>query len=327
MVSLFALAVLALSPSARDGEPPVPVVTPDGGSVPTVAPRATDNVAPVLAPELVADGGVAADGIATPIVAKPSLSVYQVDLPIEATVTAGSVALYAVIDLLIKPSLEGDVSCRRPIGNGRCNPSDLSAFDRYAVGRESREWQALGDVTLAASVIAPALYLAMESIVLPTQHPWRDFSDDALIVGQSMALTAAMQTVVKFAIRRPRPIRYTNLEEPLTSFDAELSFPSGHTSLVAAATTAMTMTIWLRHPKSPMRFVWLAGGVALTGLTGFSRVQSGNHFPTDVIVGALMGGFCGFIVPYVHRKKLPVTPTASLDPKTGASSLGMVGEF
>jgi membrane-associated phospholipid phosphatase len=270
---------------------------------------------------------VTPDGGTEPVIAAPTLSVYVVDVPIEVSITAGALALAAVLDFLVKPSLQGDVSCRQPLGNGRCNPADLSTFDRYAVGRVSKEWDIFSDVALFTSIALPVLYLGLESLVLPTHEPWGDFAKDALIVGEAMALTGALETVLKFAVRRPRPVRYTDLENPSTAFDAELSFPSGHTSMVAAATTAMTSTVFLRHPKTPARFVWLAAGIVLTSLTGLARVESGHHFPSDVMVGALTGAIAGFLVPYVHRKRPPIVPTAALNPATGTTTLGLAGEL
>lgn len=293
-------------------------ISPDGGEVPTVAPDLTPRLAPILAPELVPDGG-------GPVSAPASLSVYSVQLPIETAVTVGSLGLFMIVDFVVKPTLEGDISCRRQIGNGRCHPEDLTSFDRYSVGRSSKEWQAFGDAALAASILAPFIYLGLESLALPTTTPWRDYGTDLLVVAEAIALTGAMQTIMKFTFRRPRPIRYT--DEPLGTFEQEVSFPSGHTAMVAAATTALTSTAFLRHPRSPVKYVVLASGLLLTTLTGLSRVESGQHFPTDVIVGALVGGFAGVAVPWLHRKELPVVPQASFNPATGQSMFGIVGEF
>jgi membrane-associated phospholipid phosphatase len=313
--------LLAATPegSQQETEQQVIPVTPDGGTIPTVAPRAIDDMAPVLAPEL-------KPGVGNVVVAEPHLSVYDVEIPLEATITGASFALFAFVDFLIKPTLEGDVSCRRPVGNGRCNPADLSAFDRYAVGRDSRAWDVFSDVALFSSIGIPILYLGLESIVLPTTTPWGDFLGDMLIVSEAMAVTGALQMVLKFAVRRPRPVRYTELDEPLTSFDAELSFPSGHAMMVGAATTALTTTVWLRHPDSPMRWVVLGAGVLLSGLTAFARVEAGNHFPTDVILGSFVGSLAGFMVPWMHHKKFPVMPTGSVTPG-GGGSLGFSGRF
>lgn len=315
-------AVPAAPASSGESHVEAEVLTVDGGEVPTVAgPATTEKLAPILAPELVHDGGTA------PLIADATLSVYKVDLPVEATVTAGSLGLFLIVDLVIKPTLEGDISCRRPVGFGRCNPADLTAFDRYSVGRRSPEWQAFGDAALIAALAMPVVYFALESIVLPTTSPWGDFANDLLVVSEAMALTGAMQTIMKFAFRRPRPVRYEEVDVPLSTFDQELSFPSGHTALVAAATTALTTTVFLRHPKSQLRYFFAGGGILLTGLTALSRVESGQHFPTDVMVGMLIGGFAGFAVPYLHRKELPITPTVSFNPAQGGSTFGLAGTF
>ncbi len=305
-------------PETKSEKQVIPV-TPHGEEVPAVAPGAVDNVAPVLAPELKPQMG-------NVVITDPHLSVYDVDIPLEATITGSSFALFIFVDFLIKPSLEGDVSCRRPIGNGRCNPDDLTAFDRYAVGRSSSAWATFSDVALFSSIVLPILYLGLESIVLPTTTPWQDFLGDMLIVSEALAVSGAFQMLLKFAVRRPRPIRYSNLEDPLTPFDAELSFPSGHTMMVSAATTAFTTTVFLRHPDSPMRWVVLGTGVVLTALTGWSRVEAGVHFPTDVLVGGFVGAFSGFAVPYLHRKKIPLVPSASVTPG-GGGTLGLSGRF
>ncbi len=259
------------------------------------------------------------------------LAVYKVDLPVEATVTVGSLALFVLIDVMIKPSLEGDISCRRPIGNGRCDPADLSAFDRYPVGRSklpsSAGWSTFSDAALLSSLLLPIAYLGVESLVLPTDSPVLDFVNDAIVVVEAVSLTGAMNTVFKFAFRRPRPVRYSDVDVPLSTFDQELSVPSGHTALVTAATTALTTTFFLRHPDSPARWFVLGGGLALSGLTAFARIESGNHFPTDTLVGALLGGFAGFMVPYFHRRLAGLTPVVAYDPIRGSSSYGVAGRW
>ena len=48
----------------------------------------------------------------------------------------------------------------------------------------------------------------------------------------------------------------------------------------------------------------------MTVLTAYGRVQSGDHFPTDVIAGAMAGAGIGILVPHLHRsdevKRRPV---------------------
>ena len=322
-LSLCAALVLAASDETADT---AQAVSADGGEVPIVAPTATPSVGPVLAPELFADGGVqVSDAGVAELVSRPSLSVYQVDFPSEVVITATTLGVVAMVEL-IQPSLEGDQSCRNGSGATRCAPNELLPIDRYSVGKQSAAWKLASDASLYFAIGLPIAYLALESIVLPTQTPFRDFFTDALVMAESMALTQVLVTVLKYSFRRPRPSRYLPVD-PDPVFDHELSLPSGHTAMVTAATTAFTTSVFLRHPRSPLRWVALGFGIALSTLAGLGRIENGNHFFTDVAAGAFVGGFSGFVVPYWHRKQLPVVPRLAMDPSTGAASVGVTGTF
>lgn len=320
MLPLFVLGALL----GAEPPPGVDAVATDGGTLPIAAPQITPSVAPFLAPEILVDAGVKSDGGVT-LVAAPSLSVYEVNLPIEAAITASTLGLALMVDV-IQPSLQGDVSCRNGIGEMRCDPNDLSPIDRYSVGKRSAEWKLASDATLYFAIGLPIAYLALESLALPSRTPWMDFFGDALVMAESIALTAALTTVLKYSFRRPRPGRYLSVD-PNTSFDAELSLPSGHVAMVTAATTAFTTTVFLRHPESMLRWVALGAGILLSALAGLGRIESGNHFFTDVLTGAFVGGFSGFVVPYWHRKTLPFTPQVSLNPTSGSATLSVSGNF
>ncbi len=326
---LLALALAADPTPAQikeaESKPATAVNVVDGGTVPIVAPSLTTGAAKILAPELATDGDLMLDGGLEPIVAKPSLSVYEVDLPSEIAITGGALGLALMVDVVVKPSLQGDLSCRGGVGTVRCDPESLSGFDRYAVGKNSPGWAMFSDIELYASLMIPVLYLGLESIVLPTKTPWGDFFNDLVVVAESMALTASLTTVLKFSFRRPRPGRYLAVD-PSSAFDDELSLPSGHVSQITAALTAFTTTIFLRHPQSQVRFIALGASIVLSALSAIARVEAGKHFPTDVITGVVVGAFSGFVVPYLHRKKSPILPTAAFNPANGGSTtFGVVG--
>lgn len=329
-LALAATPAPAPPPSAEqvkeaESKPATAVNAVDGGTVPIVAPKLTTGVARIIAPELVSDGGIMLDGGLEPIVAKPSLSVYEVDLPSEIAITGGALGLSLMVDVIVKPSLQGDLSCRGGVGGSRCDPSTLSAFDRYAVGKNSPGWALFSDIELFGALMLPVLYLGLESIVLPTKTPWGDFFTDLVVVAESMALTASLTTILKFSFRRPRPGRYLAVD-PSSAFDDELSLPSGHVSEITAALTALTTTIFLRHPQSQIRYTALGISIVLSGLSAIARVEAGKHFPTDVITGAVVGAFAGFVVPYLHRKKSPIIPTAAFNPANGGSTtVGLAG--
>ena len=106
----------------------------------------------------------------------------------------------------------------------------------------------------------------------------------------SLGTTYVVQRLVKPVFRRRRPwVERDVLVVGIRTTDA--SFPSGHSaSSFAAATTLATF-----YPQaSPLVFA-LATGVAL------SRVHLGQHFPSDVAAGGLLGVASGTAVAWMLR--------------------------
>jgi membrane-associated phospholipid phosphatase len=94
----------------------------------------------------------------------------------------------------------------------------------------------------------------------------------------------ALNYLVKLVVRRPRPV----LEglPPLGGAPSSLSFPSAHATSSFAVATAMTRI----EPLGALAFV-LAFALAL------GRPYLGMHYPSDVLVGAVIGVALGLIVP------------------------------
>jgi undecaprenyl-diphosphatase len=87
---------------------------------------------------------------------------------------------------------------------------------------------------------------------------------------------------LKFLIQRQRPLYFLEMASKLSKGPGEIldpSFPSGH------AMYAFMMATLLAHwfPKFQIIFLLLAGFI------GWTRIYLGLHYPTDVIVGGLLG--------------------------------------
>jgi membrane-associated phospholipid phosphatase len=114
------------------------------------------------------------------------------------------------------------------------------------------------------------------------------------------ALTGALvgDLLLKDLVGRPRPAA----EMVRAAGSAEgYSFPSGTVFLVTVTLGAACYLIWRARP--PRSAVAGAFGVALflVLLVGVSRVYSGEHWPTDVLGGWLLGGVWTILLVAVHR--------------------------
>lgn len=100
----------------------------------------------------------------------------------------------------------------------------------------------------------------------------------------------AVTTLMKGAVNRERP------EHQLSSrWDS--SFPSGHTSSWFAMATVYSA-------KYPRYAIPLYGAGVLIGL---SRVYLGEHYPSDVLAGAVIGVVIGYLTLKLEKQleKLP----------------------
>lgn len=109
------------------------------------------------------------------------------------------------------------------------------------------------------------------------------WGNEAFIVVLKMMLAGVVGLLIykklKKRTRRQRPCRrHAGINDPVRPLD-EYSFPSGHTlhavGFTAVAGAHYPVLLWLFAP--------------LTVLIAMSRLVLGLHYPSDVIVGALIG--------------------------------------
>lgn len=112
---------------------------------------------------------------------------------------------------------------------------------------------------------------------------WAEIGALIAFVFFAVAFSGLTTDLVKLVVGRSRPALFGEAGHlafnPFRSGYLHLSFPSGHATTVAAATTAIALFAW--------RAGILVGLFAL--LVCVSRVAVGAHFPSDVVGGAFVG--------------------------------------
>lgn len=119
---------------------------------------------------------------------------------------------------------------------------------------------------------------------------------NGIICGEQLATHFINSTItigIKYVVQRPRPfITYPTIEKYGKA--GSLSFPSGHTSMAFATATTLSMT----YPK----WYIIIPSYAWACSVGFSRMYLGVHYPSDVVVGALVGTSSALIVHFLVSK-------------------------
>lgn len=108
-----------------------------------------------------------------------------------------------------------------------------------------------------------------------------------------LARTVAFTGQLAVGRARPGEDRGTHDFRPFSSAD---SFPSGHAAQAFAIASAVSL-----HADNP----WVgAAAYGLAGLVGLSRLETRDHFSSDVVAGALVGTVIGrAVVPLNQRRR------------------------
>jgi membrane-associated phospholipid phosphatase len=173
-----------------------------------------------------------------------------------------------------------------------CDPSHVWGIDRGSVG----------PVRAAANVISYGTSAAETGLglllLLSARHGEGSgpFWEDAAVVTQAVSVTAFATMALKLLVHRPRPLMY--VPGPVTP-DAGRGFPSSHTSISFAVASAYASILHRRGLAGKHKMA-IATLFTVAAATGVLRVVSREHFPTDVVAGAVLGFGVGWFVPKLH---------------------------
>lgn len=104
----------------------------------------------------------------------------------------------------------------------------------------------------------------------------------------NFGVVSGINKLIKYAVNRPRPFLLHDVILRVSNIPISPSFPSGHT------TTAFMIATLLSWKYKKYNYIFYS----FAFLVGFSRIYIGVHYPSDVVVGAIIG----FAVPKLILK-------------------------
>jgi membrane-associated phospholipid phosphatase len=192
--------------------------------------------------------------------------------------------------------------------------SDVFGVDRLSDGNYRKGAQIASDVLLYTSFASPLTLLAFD-------ETRADAGILGLILLETIAINETITGITKALVKRPRPYTYNREapEEVRSMRGNTFSFFSGHTSYSAALSFFTAKTISDYVDKSNVRTLAWTGAFLLPAATGYFRYRAGKHFPSDVIVGYVVGASLGYLIPHIHKAE-----NSNTAPETTAGQLPVI---
>ena len=185
------------------------------------------------------------------------------------------------------------------------NPDKHRGFDQWALKLDPTKRDQNYDYS---HKMLPVIIAATGSLALDKKIR-RDWLRLLVMYWETHAVTFNMYNFSFFGPafqNKVRPVSY------YTHFDDEFrrrgnhrnSFYSGHTASAAAASFFMAKVYTDYHPElGNKKYIFFGLATIPPLVEGYLRMKALAHFPSDVIVGLIIGATCGIVVPELHRYK------------------------
>ncbi|MDR1928492.1 MAG: phosphatase PAP2 family protein [Endomicrobium sp.] len=131
------------------------------------------------------------------------------------------------------------------------------------------------------------------SILILWKHKNHKFKNSVALLLIILIIGIVMTYFLKHIFAKPRPLTIFN-SNINTLFEKEytFSFPSGHTEIAVSTCTFMFITV---------RKYWYLY-IILAIYSGFYRIYTGLHFPSDILMGTIIGFLLTYIIIILLKK-------------------------
>lgn len=185
---------------------------------------------------------------------------------------------------------------------GQIRREDVNKFDRFSTYFYSEKAAKWSDILVLTCITAPL------TLLIP-QKTQDDAGTILTMYAESILFATSLPSLSKGVFRRMRPFVYNPdvaLEKKMSA-NAQKSFFSGHTSVAFTSMIFLSTVHSKYYPDSDWKpFIW-GGAILLASTVGYLRIVAGSHFPSDVIVGALVGSAVGYLIPRIHETDMSNT--------------------
>lgn len=165
------------------------------------------------------------------------------------------------------------------------------------------------------SLLGKPLWLAVAVTAASAFVWWRGRRRLALYLVVTVVGGGLVDTLVKVAVNRPRPV----VDSPLVSAFGK-SFPSGH-AMSSTVTYGALLLVFLPALPRRWRVAALVATIWLVAVIGMSRLMLGVHYVSDVVAGWtlglawLSGATAAFSIWRTDEGRRPVAVTEGVEPE------------
>lgn len=171
---------------------------------------------------------------------------------------------------------------------------NINSFDRIATYQWDENAAKISDGLAIGSVL-------MQSYFFFNKQTRSESFKIGTVAFQSLILSQGIVNMAKLTLRN-RPYMYNEnapMEEKRSAY-GRFSFFSGHTTTVSSMCFSFAFSHQTYLPNSKANNAIWVSAFTLPAVEGFLRVKAGKHYPSDVIVGYLVGLGTSFLMHKVH---------------------------
>lgn len=184
------------------------------------------------------------------------------------------------------------------------DPDNVPGFDRWALRQdpeESGKFHRLSDRIFEGATVLPIFLLLDRSIR-------RDWLETILLYAETQSVASITYAASPFGpqfVNRYRPIVYyesVDYDQRVYGEQRNSMF-SGHVSTIAASTFFAAKVYTDYHPELGGKKYIFYGLAAVPALaSAYYRIKALKHFPSDTMIGGIVGAGIGWLVPALHKR-------------------------